>query len=47
MVEAYNLILLAQFRGYYNSENAKTREFAEKVNFVDQRIKETNQQKAE
>ena len=47
MVESYNLILMAQFRGYFNSENAKTKEFADKVKFVDMRIKEANHQKAE
>ena len=43
MVEAFNLILLAQFKGYFKHENAKSREFSEKVQFVDQRIREVNQ----
>ena len=47
MVESYNMLLMAQFRGYHNSENAKSKEFGEKIKFVDQRIKDVNQQKAE
>ena len=47
MVESYNLIIMAQFRGYHNSENAKTKEFSDKIKIVDQRIKEVTQQKAE
>lgn len=42
MVESYNMLLMAQFRGYHNSENAKSKEFGEKIKFVDQRIKEVN-----
>jgi len=38
---------MAQFKGYYNSENAKSKEFAEKVKFIDLKIKEVTQQKAE
>ena len=40
MVESYNLIIMAQFKGYHNSENAKTKEFTEKVKFVDHKIEE-------
>jgi len=47
MVESYNMLLMAQFRGYYKSENAKSKEFGEKIRFVDQRIKEVNLQKTE
>ena len=39
MIESYNMVLMAQFKGYYNSENAKSKEFSEKVKFVDQKIK--------
>ena len=41
------MILLSQFKGYYRTENAKSKEYGEKIKFVDQRIKEVNQQKAE
>ena len=41
------MLMLAQFKGYHNSENAKTKEFAEKVKFVDLKIKEVTQQKNE
>ena len=47
MVESYNLIVLAQFKGYFNSDNAKSKEYSEKIRFVDERIREVNQQKAE
>ena len=47
MVESYNMLLMAQFKGYFKSENAKSREFGEKIKFVDQRIKEVNAQKTE
>jgi len=47
MIESYNLVIMAQFKGYYNSENAKSKEFAEKVKFIDLKIKEVTQQKAE
>ena len=47
MVESYNMLMLAQFKGYYNSENAKSKEFSDKVNFVDLKIKEVTQQKDE
>ena len=40
LVESYNMLMLAQFKGYHNSENAKSKEFAEKVKFVDLKIKE-------
>lgn len=42
MVESYNMLLMAQFKGYFKSENAKSREFGDKIRFVDQRIKEVN-----
>lgn len=35
MIESYNLIILAQFKGYFNTENDKTKEFTDKLNFVD------------
>ena len=47
MVESYNLIIMQQFRSYFHSENAKTREFTEKVQHVDDRIREVSHQKAE
>ena len=47
MTESYNLIVMAQYRGYFNSENAKTREYDEKIKYVDERIREVTQQKAE
>ena len=47
MVESYNLIIMQQFRNYYESENAKTREFTDKVQHVDNKIREVNHQKAE
>ena len=47
MVESYNMIVMAQFEGYYNSENAKSKEYTEKLKFVDAKIKEINHQKAE
>ena len=47
MVESYNLIIMQQFRSYFPSENAKTREFTEKVQHVDNRIREVSHQKAE
>lgn len=40
MIESYNMILMAQFRGYFDSENAKSKEFSDKVKFVDEKIKE-------
>ena len=40
MIESYNMILMAQFKGYYDSENVKSKEFADKVKFVDEKIKE-------
>ena len=47
MIESYNMLMLAQFKGYHNAENAKSKEFSEKVNFVDLKIKEVTQQKEE
>ena len=47
MVESYNMILMAQFKGYFNSENVKSKEFSDKVHFVDTKIKEVTHQKAE
>lgn len=47
MVESYNMILMAQFKGYFNSENVKSKEFSDKVHFVDDKIKEVTHQKAE
>lgn len=47
MVESYNMLLIAQFQGYFHSENLKSKEFSEKVHFVDLKIKEVTQQKAE
>ena len=47
MIESYNLIIMSQFKNYYNNENLKTREFTDKVQLVDVRIKDVNQQKAE
>ena len=41
------MIIMAQFKGYFNSENAKTKEFTEKVRFVDHKIEEVTQQKVE
>jgi len=46
MIESYNLIIMSQFRGYYNSENAKTKEFSDKVKLLDEKIAEVNHQKA-
>ena len=46
MVESYNMILMAQFRGYYESENSKTKEFSDKVKFVDKKIKDVLEQKS-
>ena len=40
MIESYNLIIMAQFKGYFNSENAKSKEFSQKVTFVDKKIEE-------
>ena len=40
MVESYNMILMSQFRGYFESENSKTKEFSDKVKFVDKKIKD-------
>ena len=40
MVESYNLLLLSQYKGYYDSENAKTKEYADKVHFLDVKIAE-------
>ena len=37
---------MSQFRGYYNSENAKTKEFSDKVKLLDEKIAEVNHQKA-
>ena len=42
MIESYNLIIMSQFRGYYNSENAKTKEFSDKVKLLDEKIAEVN-----
>ena len=47
MVESYNLILMAQFRGYFESENAESKEFREKIKFVDEKIKAVCRQQAE
>ena len=47
MIESYNLIIMQQFKNYFNSENAKSREFSEKIKYVDEKIKEVNQQKDE
>lgn len=47
MIESYNLILMAQFRGYFDSENAESKEFREKVKFVDEKIKAVSRQQAE
>jgi len=42
MVESYNMLLLAQFKGYHGTENAKSKEYGEKIRFVDQRINDVN-----
>ena len=34
------MILMAQYKGYFQSENQKSKEFSDKVYFVNQRIKE-------
>ena len=47
LVESYNMLMLAQFKGYHNADNAKSKEFSEKVKFVDLKIKEVMQQKSE
>lgn len=47
MIESYNMIIMAQFKGYFKSENIKSKEFAEKVTLLDQKIKDVNKQKAE
>jgi hypothetical protein len=31
MVEAYNIILLMQFEGFYKNDNAKSREYEDKL----------------
>lgn len=43
LVESYNMLMLAQFKGYFHQENAKSKEFTEKVKFVDLKIKEVTQ----
>ena len=47
MVESYNMLMIAQFKGYHSAENSKSKEFSEKVKFVDLKIKEVLQQKTE
>ena len=47
LVEAYNLLLLMQFEGFFTTENAKTKEFNDKIKKVDILIAETTAQKKE
>ena len=46
MIESYNLIIMSQYRGYFNSENTKTKEFSDKVKLLDEKIEEVDHQKA-
>jgi len=45
MVESYNLLILQQFEGFFTTENAKTREYNEKIKKLDILTAETNKQK--
>ena len=47
MVESYNLLILQQFEGFFTTENAKTREYNEKIKKLDILAAETNNQKKE
>ena len=38
MVEAYNLLILMQFSGFYSIENEKEKEFTEKSKYLDEKI---------
>lgn len=38
MVEAYNLLILMQFSGFFTLENEKVREYTEKTKYVDEKI---------
>lgn len=45
MIESYNLILLAQFKNYQKTENAKSKEYSEKIFHVDTQIRDLFEQK--
>ena len=45
MVESYNLLILMQFTGFYNIENAKVKEYTQKNKVLDQKIEETQKQR--
>ena len=47
MVESYNFLLLMQFEGFQTSENAKTREYNEKVKRLDILTAQVSAQKQE
>ena len=47
MVESYNMLMIAQYKNYHYAENVKSKEFSEKVKFVDLKIMEVMQQKTE
>jgi hypothetical protein len=46
MVESYNLLILMQFQGFYNLENAKFKEYTIKSKELDQKIEEIEKQKS-
>ena len=46
MVESYNLLILMQFQGFYNLENAKFKEYTIKSKELDQKIEEIERQKS-
>ena len=42
MVECYNMLLLMQFSGFFNIENAKVKEYTEKTRVLEGKISETD-----
>ena len=47
MIESYNLLLLMQFEGFCTTENAKTKEYNEKIKNLDILTKQVSTQKQE
>ena len=46
MVESYNMLILAQFKGYFQTENIKQKEFEDRARELEQKVADVATQKA-
>lgn len=46
MIEAYNLIFVMQFEGYYKNENSKVKEFQHKISSLDTKANQIQDEQA-